>query len=322
MNAVPTLAEIARRAGVATSTASRAFNEPHRLRPETVERIRAIAEELGYVANRHARALSTGRTGFIGLIVPDIVNPFFPPLIRAAQRQATRHDRSLLVVETNSNPEDERRHIASLTPECEGLIIASSRLTAEELRRTSTRIKLVLINNDTEGVARYLLSSAVALDQVITRLAGGGAHRFTYLGGPHRSWSETERAGALDSSAARLGLSTTKLRVESGTYAEARRMTAQVRATRPDCVIAFDDVIAHGILDGLLEAGVSVPGDIAVVGCDDALPIQTHPRLTTITLPSATTMTTAVDALVTCQDPSMPDLRALSHGVLQLRETT
>ena len=321
MDHVPTLAEIARRAGVATSTASRAFNEPHRLRPETVQRIKAVAEDLGYVANRYARALSTGRTGFIGLIVPDIVNPFFPPLVRAAQRQASQHERSLLVVETNSDPESERRHIASLIPECEGLIIASSRLTAAELQQVSTQVKLVLINNDTPQVARFLLSSASALNQVITRLADRGATTITYLGGPHRSWSEQERSGALAAAAEHLDLVTHTFRVESGTYNQARRMTEEVLGTKPDCVVAFDDVIAHGILDGLLEAGMRIPSDIAVVGCDDALPIQTHPRLTTISLPTASTVTRAIDALIACESATMPEMRVVAQGVLQLRET-
>jgi LacI family transcriptional regulator len=123
-----TITQIARRLGVAPSTVSRAFNEPRLLRPETVARVKAVADEMGYVANRHARALITGRSGAIGLIVPDITNPFFPLMIRFAQREAEALDQVVLVVETDSEPEQERRQIASLLAQTEGLIIASSRL--------------------------------------------------------------------------------------------------------------------------------------------------------------------------------------------------
>lgn len=316
-----TIHEVARVVGVSASTVSRAFNAPNLLRPETVARIVATAESMGYVPNRHARALVTGKTGLLGLIVPDVTNPFFPPLIRAAQRTAEAAGLALLTVESNSVPDRERAHIASLVPHCEGLIIASSRLTPEELRQVGEATRLVLVNNDTTDVARVLVSSADALAEGIRHLVDQGARSFCYVGGPHRSWSEFERRSTLERLADELGLSTTYLRDESGTYHEARSMAAGF-PSEVDAFIAFDDVIACGVLDGLSDRGVSIPADTSLLGCDDALPIQTRPRLSTIRLPAAEAIAEAVSMITSTSGDTVPERRVLLPGTLMLRETT
>ncbi|WP_353114445.1 LacI family DNA-binding transcriptional regulator [Microbacterium sp.] len=312
--------DVARALGIAPSTVSRAFNHPDRLRPETVAAVQEAAERLGYVPNRHARALITGRTGAIGLIVPDITNPFFPKLVRAAQRSAEQRGLSMFVAETGYDPEKERRQIATMAPQTEGVIVASSRLPDDELRLIAQRTRVVFINNDTPGLSRVLLSSGSALREGIGHLAAQGARRLCYVGGPARSWSEGERRGAVRESAAALGLEAHYLRDESGTYAEARALAKSVLASGADAVIAFDDVVAHGVLDGLLVAHVRVPEKMSLLGCDDALPIQTHPRMSTIRLPFTEGVRAAMALIVA--DEVEADTRIEVAGVLELRETT
>ena len=316
-----TITQIARRLGVAPSTVSRAFNEPRLLRPETVDRVKAVADEMGYVANRHARALITGRSGAIGLIVPDITNPFFPLLIRFAQREAEALDQVVLVVETDSDPEQERRQIASLLAQTEGLIIASSRLPASELRHLAEDSRMVLINNDTSGLARVLISSRIALAEGIHHFAAAGVRRICYVGGPSQSWSEHERRSTVVETARSLSLTATLLRDESGTYDEARELTGAVIDSGAEALIAFDDVIAHGVMDGLDDHGLRVPEDLRILGCDDALPIQTRPRLSTIRLQSDTAVGVAIRLLME-SGPVTTEERIEIPGVLQLRETT
>lgn len=316
-----TITQIARRLGVAPSTVSRVFNEPRLLRPETVARVRAVADEMGYVANRHARALITGRSGAIGLIVPDITNPFFPLLIRFAQREAEALDYVVLVVETDSDPRQERRQIASLLAQTEGLIIASSRLPASELRHLAEDARIVLINNDTTGLARVLISSRIALSEGIQHLATVGVGRICYVGGPSQSWSEEERRSTVIDTARRLSLTVSLLRNESGTYAEARRLTDGVIASGAQAAIAFDDVIAHGVMDGLDDHGLRVPDTLRILGCDDALPIETRPRLSTIRLQSGSAVKAAI-RLLTNAERQVPEERVEIPGELQLRETT
>ncbi|GAB3707348.1 LacI family DNA-binding transcriptional regulator [Mariniluteicoccus flavus] len=315
-----TIYEVAREAGVSASTVSRAFNAPHLLLAKTVQRVHEVAERLGYVPNRHAQALTTGRTGILGLVVPDLVNPFFPPLIRAAQRAAEAYGLNVMVVETNSDAARERRHVASLLPHCEGLVMASPRLPSPELQQVAGLTRLVLINNDTDEVARVLLSTSRAVREGVAHFAAQGAKRFTYVGGPHRSWSQHERRGAVEEQTRSLGLEVDFLQVEAGTYAQARSTMAE-RAPASDAIIAFDDIIACGVLDGLGDAGRDVPRDVRLLGCDDALPVSTRPRISTIHLPTAIAVQEAVGMLAESEGSTVVDQRVVHEGELRMRET-
>jgi LacI family transcriptional regulator len=313
-----TIVEVARRLGVAPSTVSRAFNTPRLLRPETVERVRATAAEMGYAPNQHARALITGRSGVIGLVIPDITNPFFPPLIRTAQREAERRGLGVFVVETNSDAEREDVLVRRLVPQVEGLVLASSRLPDEQLHDLAVHTRTVLVNRDVAGIGRVLTSSREALVDGVRRMHAAGAQDFCYVGGPHLSWSEGERRDAMRAMEGELHLRVRYLGVESGTYADARNLAHDVGpATR--AVVAFDDIVAHGVLDGLTSRGVRVPQDMLLLGCDDALPIETHPRISTIRLQIETGIAKALELLVA---PEARDERVVVPGTLELRETT
>ncbi|WP_307364560.1 LacI family DNA-binding transcriptional regulator [Microbacterium murale] len=319
-NARASLVDVARTLGVAPSTVSRAFNHPQLLKPETVAAVHAEAERLGYVPNRHARALITGRTGAVGLIVPDITNPFFPKLARAAQRAGEQHGLAMFIAETNYDPEQERRQIATMAPQAEGVIVASSRLPHDELTLIAERTRLVLINTDAPGLSRVLISARDALRAGVDHLVAHGARRLCYVGGPARSWAESERRATVEAAVAAYRLPLVQLRDESGTYNEARALAERVVDAEADAVIAYDDVVAHGVLDGLYVRGVRVPQDVALLGCDDALPIQTHPRMSTIRFPSAEAVRAAMALVVA--DGDLVDKRIEVHGVLEMRETT
>jgi LacI family transcriptional regulator len=294
----PTIVDIANELGISHSTVSRAFTQPRRLRPETVERVRAAAAEMGYVPNRSAKALSTGKPGVIGLIVPDITNPFFPPLIRAAQRAAERQDIAVYVGESDNSQERELALIARLERQVEGFVIASSRLSDEALRGVTERTPSVLVNRDLEGVARILLTAGPALTEVITDYAGRSPGAVRYVGGPHRSWSETERRTAITAACTATGCELTTAFCQLGTYEEARAIGEGILVEPGDLIIGFDDVLAHGLFDALADRGLRVPGDVTIIGCDGALPIQTSPQLPTNKLATATAGRRAVEILL------------------------
>ncbi len=316
-----TIVEVARSLGVAPSTVSRAFNEPHRLRHETVARIKAAADAMGYVPNRHAQALSTGRSSMIGLIVPDLCNPFFPPMVRAAQREAELSGLTVVVAETNSDPDHERRQVDTLLPECDGLVVASSRRPHHELRELAATARVVLVNADVDGLARVLISSRAALAEAIRELVARGDRTLCYVGGPAKSWSEQERRSTVAALAAELGLDVTYLRAELGTYADAAALMPEVLASGATAVIAFDDILAHAVVNGLAEAGRSIPRDVRVLGCDDALPIETRPQLSTIELLTGQAGEAAVRILATTQGRPRESRTELA-GVLRRRGTT
>src|SRR5919112_2031280 len=109
-----TIRDVARASGVHVSTVSRTFSAPHLVNTETRSRVLAVAEAPGYRPNRAARALTTGRTHNLGLIVADISNPFFPPLIKAAQAQARLRDYHVFIADTNEDPAVEAELVQAL----------------------------------------------------------------------------------------------------------------------------------------------------------------------------------------------------------------
>lgn len=315
------LVDVARSLGVSSATVSRAFNHPEVLLESTVRRVQDAAAELGYVPNRHAQALITGRTGAVGVLVPDITNPFFPKLVRHAQRVAQRRGLALMVAESNMDPENERHQLATMAAQTEGVILVSSRLPDDELRHHAAQAHLVLVNNDVDGIPRILTSVRVALTQALTHLAARGVAHITYIGGPRLSWAERERRAIVESAAESLHLTATYLRAEAGSYREALALAEGVARARPDAVIAYDDVIAHAIMIGVQQHGIRVPDEIAILGCDDALPIQTSPNMSTIHLNFEEVAKSAAELLLQ-KPPLSPAPRKEIEGRLALRETT
>ncbi len=321
MAARATIVEVAAALGVSPSTVSRAFNHPRKLLPETVERVRAAAAELGYVPNRAARALSTGRPATIGLTVPDITNPFFPPMVRAAQREAERHELDVFVAETDQDPARELRLIERLRPQVRGLVLASSRLDEDVLRATAASFPVVLVNRDVPGLARVLLAASDPLERAVAGFAAAGVRSFCYVGGPRRSWSELERRTAVQRAVARHGAELTVLRANRGTFEAAQRVVDDIVECGAGAVVAFDDVIALAVLAGLTARGVRVPEDVKLLGCDDALPIVSDPPLSTVRLRAAKGMRRAIQMLSAADGP-VPEQRVELHGEVLHRGTT
>ena len=205
----PTINQVAAAAGVTKSSVSRAFTRPEMLSEETVRRIFAVAEQLGYVPNHTARALSTGRHGNIALIVPDVANPFFPPLIRAAQAEADRSDYCVFLGNSDEDPRQEDRLIGRFAGQVEGFVLVSSRLSDTQIIAHAARRPLVLINRDVEGIPRILIDSATGVAEAVAHLAALGHKQLVYVGGPHGSWSNKQRRAAVRRSARALGLKVT-----------------------------------------------------------------------------------------------------------------
>ena len=192
-----TLGIIAREAGVSTATVSRALNHPGMLTPATEQRVRQIAERLGYTSNRAARALSTGLSDLVLLVVPDIANPFFPRLVRSAQR--TLMDAGLygVLVDTADDPDAEARLIQQVGHNAWGMVNMSSRLPGAELTELAGLRPTVLINRQSAGVPSILLDAESGIRAAIGHLLDLGHTRFAYVSGPAVSFSNRRRLSAV-----------------------------------------------------------------------------------------------------------------------------
>lgn len=278
----PTIGEVAAAANVARSTVSRAFSQPDRLTPETVKRVLAVANSLGYTPNPVAQALSTGRSRNIALIVPDVANPFFPPLIRAAQRKAEEHDYCLFLGDSDEDSNREQQLLDRFANQVEGIIIVSSRLPDAAIQSCASRVPVVLVNRDIERMPRVLIDSGEGVEAAVNHLFEHGHRRIAYVSGPAGSWSNEQRRLALRRSAQRLGVKVTSIPATKSTYEIGKRIVPKLLASGTTACVAFDDLLAQGILAGMAEHGVDIPGDFSVVGCDDVLGSTTTPALTTV----------------------------------------
>jgi DNA-binding LacI/PurR family transcriptional regulator len=296
-NRIPTITEVASAAGVSRATVSRTFSRPELLTPETIDRVRTIATRLGYAPNQVARALSTGRSGNIALIVPDIANPFFPPLIRAAQARADHAGYAVFLGDSDEKPEREDILLTKIAAQVDGFILASPRLNEQRVRAHAARRPLILINRDIEGLPRVLMDVGSGITQAITHLSGLGHRRIAYVGGPPASWANQQRQSAAVNAARRLGLTLIAIAAADPTHRGGQMAATELLEANVTATMAFDDLVAQGVMAGLADQGLQVPDDMSVVGFDDVLASTTYPPLTTVAAHCAEAGARAVELL-------------------------
>lgn len=293
-----TIYSIAETLGVSPSTVSRAFSRPEMVKPEVRERILGTARELGYSPNRAARGLATGRTGVIGMLVPDVENPFFPPLIRAVQVAARAQDAELLLIDSDLSATAEHDLVGRIRLQVDGLIIASPRLTVPQLDDVLAGIPAVIVNRPASALPTVVCDNTSALQEIADHLHGLGHRRMALLRGPREAWAAEYRAEAVRSWAAGRDVEVIELGPFEAQFEHGRDAADQVLSAEATAVFAFDDLMAAGVVSHLNDHGRSVPVDLSVVGCDDVLLARTMtPSLTTVAAPFDAMGRAAVDAL-------------------------
>jgi LacI family transcriptional regulator len=314
-----TIREVADAAGVSTATVSRALAGVQTVDPELVERVRQSADRLGYRANRVARALRRQSTQTIGLVVPDITDPFYPAVVRAIERELRRTGLSLLLCDSGNDPEVEAELLRNLFDhQVDGLLVSASDRTASRpaVELAASRTPLLQIDQRAVAELPYVgVEQADAMHQVVEHLLGQGCRSFGYLGagretsaGQERLDGFLEHAKPADSAAAgRVELG--DVSVPWGYEAAARLLDA---GPRPDAIICSSDLAAIGALQALRERGVSVPGDVAVTGFDDTvLAVASDPPLTSVRQPLEELGTQAVQELTAAIEQHLPQPRSV-----------
>lgn len=318
-----TISQVAALAGVARSTVSRAFSQPDRLTAETVARVLEIAKQLGYTPNPVAQALSTGRSRNIALVVPDVANPFFPPLIRAAQRRALDFDLCVFLGDSDEKPEREDRLLERFSNQVDGVVLVSSRLSDEQIRSYARRMPLVLVNRDIDNILRVLIDSGTGIEEAVQHLVGLGHQHLAYISGPANSWSNTQRRAAIRNAARQHEVKVSSISANRSTYESGRKAAERILSSGATACVAFDDLLAQGILAGLADLSVRVPEDISVIGCDDVLGSTTRPALTTVSNHCVAAGEAAISMLAdNIGGPTAADVRHVLKTHLVIREST
>jgi LacI family transcriptional regulator len=287
MPVAATIRDVARAAGVSQSTVSRALSTPGVVNPATRARVEAAARKLGYQPNRAARGLITGRTGNLGLIVPDLANPFFASVVKGVQAAARASDHSVFIADTDEEAGAELDLLRALSKQVDGTILCSPRSPDAELADVGTDGAVVLMNRRLDGDRPSVtVDNADGMRQAVEHLVALGHARIAYVAGPRTSWSNGERERGLHRSAEATGTDLVHLghfppQFEGGVAAADLAVASGATA-----VITYNDIVAMGLLSRLGVRGVAVPEQLSVLGCDDiAMSAMTQPALSTVGVP-------------------------------------
>ncbi|MFI6316028.1 LacI family DNA-binding transcriptional regulator [Nonomuraea sp. NPDC050556] len=294
---VPTLRDVADAVGVHATTVSRALNPKTRSQvgAETVKRIMKAADSLGYRPNPIARSLKTSRSATVGLVIPDLTNPLFPPIVRGAEAVLEAAGYSALIVNTDSDLVRERARVESLrSRQVEGFIIATALLDHPLLRELHEQgARMVLVNRKVETlqIPSVVSDDADGIAQAVRHLVELGHVRIAHLAGPRTTSTGLLRARAFRHAVQDHDLpADPSLIVECTGWNEAAGARALAGlldgGNAFTAVVAGNDLIALGCYDVLAERGLSCPGDLSVVGFND-IPFLDKLRtpLTTVRLP-------------------------------------
>ncbi len=318
-----TIRDVAADAGVSVATVSRVLAGSATVSAVLAQRVHESARRLGYSPHSAARSLASGRTRLVGVLVPNLANYYFYALIKRMLHDAERDGYRLLVADSDENLTAERALGTNLLRQTDGLILCSPRAPTNVLNEFVLRGKPVLVLNrivDALPVSQVVVESYAAMRQLGAYVADLGHRRVVYLQGPLRSWHSKERWRAVRSLARRLEV--TPIRVDA-TLEAGHEAVPRIVDTGATAVMAYNDLVAIGVMAGLAEHGIRVPEDMSVTGFDD-IPFARYltPQLTTVRSPQDEAGSVAWKAMGGLLDGDRPGLRTVLAAVPVIRGTT
>jgi LacI family transcriptional regulator len=287
------LKDVAEAAGVSVTTVSRLLNGSLQLPAETKQRIDKAIQHLQYEPNPHARRLSRGRSDTIGLVVPDIANPFFATLVSAVEEEADNRGLALSLHATLNRPGREISYVTALgRNHVDGLIFVTNHPDDGKLAALINQTgKVVIVDEDVpNAMVPKLFSNNEQGGYLAGRhLADHGHRRIVYIGGPQEMISTRRRSLGLERALEERGEPFQVIRYEGSFTVEFGRQAARrfLDEGRPaTAIFASSDEIAIGLIEVLRAEGVSIPDEVSVIGFDDVGPLHLFaPPLTAIRQP-------------------------------------
>jgi LacI family transcriptional regulator, galactose operon repressor len=303
-----TIKDVARASGVSSMTVSRVINESQKVRPETRRRVEQAIAELGYVPSRLARGLSRQRTGTLAVIVPDVANPFFTEVVRAAEEVARRGGYGVILCDTRADLSVERDVVEELIAHrVEGIVIAPvSDLSAAHLRRLDEfRVPCVLVDRTLPGVERDAVvgDSFAGAQRLVEHLIGLGHRRIGLIVESDEVSTARDRRRGYEAALAAAGIAldsslVVETAVDPAGGAEGMRKLLELEQP-PTAVFTVNNLVALGAIEAVRGAGLEVPDDIALVCFDDIeYASRLYPFLTVLEQPAETFGTVATQLLL------------------------
>jgi LacI family transcriptional regulator len=290
----PTIKDVAEKCGVHPSTVSRALSPAmsHLVAPEVAKRIRAAASALGYQVNVTAAGLRTGRSGLIGVLVPDIADPGFPPILSGVTETLNAAGYAAIVVDVGTDPSREQELVDRLIARgVDGLVLATVVLDDPVVGHClAASIPVVLVNRSDSGrkLPAVVTDDEAGMRLAVDHLVGLSHRRLGHIAGPQDVSTGALRRAGFKAAAARAGLSPPNILIETArAYTREQGRLAALRLldrkNAPTAIVAANDLLALGIYDALGERGLKCPADISVVGHNDMPYVDMlSPPLTTV----------------------------------------
>ncbi|MEV7548640.1 LacI family DNA-binding transcriptional regulator [Amycolatopsis sp. NPDC089917] len=330
-----TLADVAREAGVSLATASRALNGGTRQVSGTLrESVLRAAERLQYTANVPAQAMARGRGNVVGLLVHDIVDPYFSSIASGVMRVAARHGLTVTIASTENRPEKELEYVTTLRGQrARAVILAGSRNEDSALQRNLTKElkafeaadgRVVVIGQRKLPFDTVMLENESGAAALAGRLTGLGHRDFLVLAGPPGLLTSRDRVLGFRDGLARHGVALPAHHVLHAEFTRDGGYAAMVRALKigfRGCVFAVNDVMAVGAMAACRDHGLEVPEHIAIAGFDDIITLRDiRPSLSTVRVPIETMGEQAL-GFVLADRAGNPRVKPVA-GEVVLREST
>lgn len=283
--------EVAEHANVSTATVSRLINNTSYISPETAKKVWSAIEELGYYPNINARGLASGRSLLLGLIVSDIVNPFFPELVKSFEECAVEQGYEIITANTNYDSARTALRVRRLIERrVDGVAVMTSEMDQTLIDELSTRgIPIVFLDTGAvqENISNIRIDYEQGISEAVNHLLELGHRRIGFISGPLGLKSARIRRSAFLKFLRQQGIIEEKELVTMGNYKINGGKDAMNRLLklkeRPTAVLASNDLMAIGVLQALRIHGLHVPEDISLIGFDNiVLTESTDPPLTTV----------------------------------------
>lgn len=334
MNKRITLADVALEAGVSPQTVSRAINDKGEISSDTKERILEIAQRLGFRPNNIARSLVKQQTTTLGIVIPDITNPFFSEIVRGVEDCARAHSYNVFLCNTDEVPEHEVSSLDSLIEkQVDGMILCSSRLEEDELISKLNEFSFAILINrevqlDQDNIGILIFDDTMGAQRAVDYLVEQGHRQIAFLSGPKVSRSGHNRLEGYYSSLAKNDIQVNmelilpcEPGIEGGQYSGQMLLQEHPEVT---AILCYNDLVAIGALQAGLAAGRKVPEDLSIIGCDD-IPMASliRPSLTTLHMPIREVGCSAMQMLIDLIEGNHTDeLHMVFPADLVIREST
>lgn len=320
-----TIKDVARAAGVDPSTVTRALQGSERVRQKTREKIVAIAKDMDYVPNQAARTLVTQRSHLIGLVIPDLTNPFFADLSRGIDTEAKQHGLNVLIRNTDGNRQVEQAAIRLFVEmKVDGIIAPASRCSRKFYQSVPSSVPIVHVNRD-DTEHHVCCDREAGTRAMVEHLIALGHRRIAFVKGPGPAAAAKYEGYRSVMAANFLPHGDELLLRFSGQLEHAAVLARRVLRLepRPTAVFAWNDLCALGMMHALGQAGVRVPEDISIAGHDDvAVAAISNPALTTVHWPMFELGRASVTYLQRLGSGETPSRVSVPAPTLTVRDST